>query len=198
MFHNIADKLVGASRDQQVHAVITLQQFINFAVSGGLEQAAVRKTGRDGSLVDEVEKNLVCGGRFLSAFQNSAVPTLDAEAADLDKGIRTGFKDDTDHTDRYGHAAENESCVKFPVQGDPADRIREGKQTVDPGTDIRKLVRVEFQPLSYCRSDLLGIGAAKILVIGLEDCFFIIKKGLLYGLERPVPETERRGCHLRT
>jgi hypothetical protein len=59
-------------------------------------------------------------------------------------------------------------------------------------------VRIEFQPLSYGRRDLPGIGTVKILVIGLEDCFFIIKKGLLHELECPIPKTERRGCHLRT
>ncbi len=99
VFHNIANKTVGTSRNQKIDAIIALKQFINLAVGRRLKQAALRKPCGYRGLIDEVEKGFIGGGSFPAALQYGAVAALDAETADLDKRIRSRFKDDPDDPD---------------------------------------------------------------------------------------------------
>ena len=169
VFHDVADKFIGAARDQEIHVLVAGEELVDLAVGFCLEQAAFRQTGADHRVLDKVEKHAVGVCRLLAALEDGAVAALHAKGRDLYKRVRTRFKDHADDTDRHCGTIERQIFVKLAGEGDLIERICERFQLAQAADAVAQLAVVEFQAFARRASDTIFVSSSEILRVGSED-----------------------------
>ena len=128
--HNVTDKAVASAGNDQVNQRIFLQHlcdiFTCFQKLGGIR----RKTVFRQSAANQVTKNLICMKRFTSAFQQDSVPAFNTQGRNLNKRVRTAFKNNSDNPDRTGNAIKPETFCDFSCGQSIIDRIRKIHQRI--------------------------------------------------------------------
>lgn len=190
--HDVLHEGIRAARDEEVDGFVTFEELVDLIVLLGLEQCILRKTGSDGSLLDQAEEDAVCVGRFLAALQDGTVAALQAEGGDLYQRVGAGFEDDADDADGAGHAVEREPFVELAGERHAIDRIRQTDEAGELCFDVGELPFIEFEALLDGRSDAVLFCQCEVFAIGCKDFFFACKERLADEGERVISFFEGR------
>ena len=190
--HYITDEAVRSARDDQVHILVALQQFIDPCPVFDQLGEAFRQPCPYRSLIDGVKQDPVGRSGLAASFQDDAVAALDAKAGDLHERIRSGFEDDTDDSDRTRLLRQDQPGVEFPLKKYSEQRVVHIDQIIDPVDTAADLLAVEPEPAAQRPGKLHRFRPFKIHFVRLQDLFLSGDQCFIYRFQRLVPDLLRQ------
>ena len=140
------DETAAATRDDKVYITIGMKHLGRSFTAGrkqlhhmGIDTEAGKHT------VDDTHNGTVGTVGIATSLEHTGIATLETEREDIKTDIRTGFVDDTYHTEGNTHTGEFETIGQHMMLQDPTKRTRQLGDLAHIGRNVLQTGGSEFQ-----------------------------------------------------